>query len=198
MRNFLLTGIFAFWASMFLVNDPRRRQMFDWFCAGALGVIMPGGNDRLMLVRGNHGPGVFEVFALHPIPLGTLIILLSPGPVRLIVSKNSTAKLLGWLLVLLGGMPDFSHPQAGDLAGAGRHAGNRDDLPGRRRKYLVNINIIGYRLDPASASSTPVCPSRPEHWSLPDYIASPGIISLCPARLENPSVHGHRLASIHS
>ena len=40
MRTFLLTGIFALWASMFLVNDPRRRQMFDWFCAGALGVII--------------------------------------------------------------------------------------------------------------------------------------------------------------
>ncbi len=40
MRTFLLTGLFALWASMFLVNDPRRRQMFDWFCAGALGVII--------------------------------------------------------------------------------------------------------------------------------------------------------------
>jgi len=40
MRNFLLTGIFALWASMFLVNNQRRRQVFDWFCAGALGVIM--------------------------------------------------------------------------------------------------------------------------------------------------------------
>jgi O-antigen ligase len=103
MQTFLLTGVFALWASMFLVNDPHRRQMFDWFCAGALGVILPV-EILLWLVRGNSGPGVFQVFVLHPIPLGTLIILLSSGPVRLMVSKNSTARLLGWLLVLLGGI----------------------------------------------------------------------------------------------
>ena len=52
---------------------------------------------------GNYAPGAFELFVLHPIPLGTVIILLSPGPVRLIVSKNSPARLFGGLLVLLGG-----------------------------------------------------------------------------------------------
>jgi O-antigen ligase len=100
MRTFLLTGLFALWASMFLVNDPRRRKMFDWLCAGALGVILPV-EIILRLVRGDSGSTVFQVFTLHPIPLGTLIILLSPGPVRLIVSKNFTIKLLGWLSVLL-------------------------------------------------------------------------------------------------
>ena len=82
MRNFLLTGIFALWTSMFLLNDPRRRQVFDWFCAGALAIILPG-EIIVWLLRGNYGPHVFQIFTLHPIPLGTVIILLSPGPVRL-------------------------------------------------------------------------------------------------------------------
>ena len=106
MRNFLLTGIFALWTSMFLVTDQRRRQVFDWFCAGALVVILPVEIIN-RLVYGNYGPHVFQIFTLHPIPLGTAIILLSPGPVRLIATKNSTARLLGLLLVLLGGILIF-------------------------------------------------------------------------------------------
>jgi O-antigen ligase len=136
MRTFLLTGVFALWASMFLVNDPRRRQMFDWFCAGALGVILPV-EILLWSVWGNSGPGAFEVFVLHPIPLGTLIILLSAGPVRLIVSKNSTARLLGWLLVLLGGILIFlTHKRGAWLALAAMLAVWMLYLI-RRRKYLV-------------------------------------------------------------
>jgi O-antigen ligase len=140
MRTFLLTGLFALWASMFLVNDPRRRQMFDWFCAGALGVIILV-EMVLYMVPGKYGPGAFEVFVLHPIPLGTLIILLSSGPTRLIVSKNSTARLLGWLLVLLGGILIFlTHKRGAWLALAAMLAIWMLYLV-RRQKYLV-ISIV--------------------------------------------------------
>jgi O-antigen ligase len=136
MRTFLLTGVFALWAAMFSINGPRRRQMFDWFCAGALGVIILV-EMILWLVRGNFGPGVFQVFVLHPIPLGTLIILLSSGPVRLIVSKNSTARLLGCLLVLLGGILIFlAHKRGTWIALAAMLAVWILYLV-RRRKYLV-------------------------------------------------------------
>jgi hypothetical membrane protein len=130
MQTFLLTGIFALWASMFLLTDQRRRQVFDWFCAGALAVI---GLGELVtwLVRGNCGPGVFQLFALHPIPLGTLLILLSPGPVRLILSKNSPANLLGWLLVLLAGSLIFLTHKRGTMLAVGMV------YFGRRRIYLV-------------------------------------------------------------
>ena len=90
------------------------------------------------LVRGNYGPGVFQIFTLHPIPLGTLIILLSPGPVRLIVSKNSTAKLLGWLLVLLGGSLIFlTHKRGTWLALAAMLVVGMIYLA-RRQRYLVS------------------------------------------------------------
>gem|GEM_PF-3320888 len=106
MQTFLLTGLFALWAAMFSINDSHRRRIFDWFCAGALGAVILV-EMIFYAFRTQYGPEVFQVFVLHPIPLGTLVIMLSPGPVRLIISKNSTAKLLGWLLVLLSGILIF-------------------------------------------------------------------------------------------
>jgi hypothetical protein len=106
MRTFLLTGIFALWASMFLITDPNRRRMFDWFCCACFAIIVP---IELIIggMQGSLGPGVFQVFILNPIPLGTLIILLSPGPMYLIFQKYPRIKSVGWLLVLLGGLLIF-------------------------------------------------------------------------------------------
>ncbi len=136
MRTLLLTGIFALWTSMFLLTDQRRRKGFDWFCAGALAVLILG--EMIVYgVRGNYGPGVFQVVTLHLIPFGTLIILLSTGPVRLIVAKNTAAKLLGWLLVLLGGFLIFlTHKRGTWLALAAMLAVGMIYLV-RRQKYLV-------------------------------------------------------------
>ena len=101
MRPFLLTGILALWASMFLITDPNRRRVFDWFCCACLAIIVP----IELIIRGMrgsaHGPGVFEVFILNPIPLGTLIILLSPGFLCLLLSPHFKVKSGGWLLLSL-------------------------------------------------------------------------------------------------
>jgi O-antigen ligase len=145
MRTFLLTGLFALWASMFLVCDSRRRQMFDWFCAGALCVILPVEILR-WLVLGDSGPRAFEVFTLHPIPLGTLIILLSPGPVRLIGSKNFLIKLLGWLLVLLGLILIFyTHKRGTKLALAAMLVVGML-YHGRRLRYLAIAGLLALAL----------------------------------------------------
>jgi O-antigen ligase len=95
----------------------------------------------LWLVRGTSGPGAFEVFILHPIPLGTLIILLSCGPVRLIVSKNSTAKLLGWSLILLGGILIFLTNKRGALLTLAAMLAVWMLYLVRRRRYLI-ISIV--------------------------------------------------------
>ena len=142
MRNFLLTGIFALWAAMFLLNDQPRRQAFDWFCAGALAVVILG-EMIVYVARGNYGPGVFEVFALHPIPLGTLIILLSPGLARLIGAKNAAAKLLGWLLVLFGGCLIFlTHKRGTWLALAAMLAAGMIYLCRRQKYLLISICLV--------------------------------------------------------
>ena len=106
MRNFLLSGIFALWTSMFLINDQRRRQVFDWFCAGALAIIVPA-EIIVRLVPGHFGHKVFTLFILNPIPLGTLIILLSPGPMSLLFRRYPGIRSIGWLLVLLSGVLIF-------------------------------------------------------------------------------------------
>ena len=63
MRTFRLVGIFALWAAMFLLNDQRRRQVFDWFCAGALAVILLV-EILAWLIRWNYGPKSFHIFTL--------------------------------------------------------------------------------------------------------------------------------------
>jgi hypothetical protein len=103
MRTFLLTGIFTFWAAMFLLSDQDRRKGFDYFCAGCLAIttvveLIP------WWTQGGHGSLTFQIFTWNPIPLGTLIILLSPGPIRLILSKLPEMKLGRWLLAGLGGI----------------------------------------------------------------------------------------------
>jgi O-antigen ligase len=140
MRTFLLTGIFALWAAMFLLSDQRRRKEFDWFCAGALAVIVLA-EIIVYLIRGNSGPGVFQIFTAHPIPLGTLIILLSPGAVRLIAAKNFKIRAVGGLLVLLGGLLIFlTHKRGTWLALAAILVMGIIYLA-RRQRYLV-ISIL--------------------------------------------------------
>jgi len=140
MRTFLLTGIFALWAAMLLVTDQHRRTVFDGFCAACLAGIA-GLEIIFWLARGPYGPGVFQIFVLHPIPLGTLIILLSPGPVRLILSPNFRLKLMGWLVVLLGGLLIFlTHKRGTWIALAAMLAVGLIYLA-RRQRYLV-ISIL--------------------------------------------------------
>jgi O-antigen ligase len=99
MRTFLLTGIFALWVSMFLLTDQHRRAVFDWLCCGCLTIIVS--TEIIMcLVRGQYGTEVFQIFTNHPIPLGTLLILLSPGPMYLLTSRKLSLKLTGGLLLL--------------------------------------------------------------------------------------------------
>jgi hypothetical protein len=142
MRNFLLMGIFALWAAMFLLNDPRRRRAFDWFCTGALAVVILA-EMTVYVVRGKSSPGVFEVFALHLIPLGTLIILLSPGPVRLIAAQNPAAKLLGWLLALSGGfLILLTHKRGTWLALAAMLAAGMIFLVRRHKYLLLSICLV--------------------------------------------------------
>ncbi len=136
MRIFLLTGIFALWSSLFLLSDRHRRQVFDWFCAGALAVIALV-ETGVRLVQGPYGDKVFQIFTNHPIPLGTLLILLSPGPIRLIVSKNPTFKPVGWLLVLWGILLIYlTHKRGAWIALAAMLAMGMVYLA-RRRKYLA-------------------------------------------------------------
>jgi O-antigen ligase len=99
MWLFLLGGIIPLWVAMFLFGHRPRLIIFDWFCAGALAVVLAV-ELGLWVLRGPYGSGVFQIFINHPIPLGTLVILLSPGPVRLLAASRPPLRLAGGLLVL--------------------------------------------------------------------------------------------------
>jgi hypothetical protein len=136
MRIFLVTGIFPLWASMFLLTGQRRRQVFDWCCCVCLAIIVPV-EMIWWLMRDVNLDGFFHIFTLHPIPLGSLIILLSPGPIHLVVSKNYKIKMVGWLLVFLGIiLIYFTHKRGTWLALAAMLVVGMSVLA-RRRKYLI-------------------------------------------------------------
>ena len=103
MITFLFCGILATWVSMFLFNNAQRRDIFNWFCCFCFAVIA----TVEILAHSPRGPfanGLANIFTLHSIPTGTLIILLSPGPVHLILSETRKTKLLGYLVALLGAL----------------------------------------------------------------------------------------------
>jgi hypothetical protein len=143
MRTFLLTGIFALWAAMFLLIGEHRRQMFDWFCCGCLAIILPV--EIIFWLIKDHGPGVFEIFALHPIPLGSLVILLSTGPIHMLASKSYKTWIGGLLLLLAGILIFYSHKRGVWLALAGMLALGTLFLV-RRWKYLVFLLIFIFAL----------------------------------------------------
>ncbi len=141
MRTFLLTGILALWTSMFLLTDQRRRERFDWFCGGCLAVIAAG-EITIYLIRGANADGVLQTFVLHAIPLGTMVILLSTGPVRLVFSKMWSSKSAGWLLVLAGGMLIFlTHKRGTWIILAAMLVVSLIYL-GRRQRYLILAMLL--------------------------------------------------------
>ena len=136
MQTFLLTGILALWASMFLITDPNRRRVFDWFCCVCLAIIVP---IELIIrgMRGAQGPGVFEVFILNPIPLGTLMILLSPGLLRLLLSPHFKVKIGGWLLLSFWAALLLYTTKRGSLLAVVAILLGLMFLRGRRLRYLA-------------------------------------------------------------
>jgi O-antigen ligase len=101
MEGFLLTGILAAWVSMFLIVNQARRDIFNWFCCGCF-VIISTLEIIAFLALGISYTNQIKLFTLHPIPTGTLMILLSPGPAQLILSGSSRLKLLGYLAAIPG------------------------------------------------------------------------------------------------
>ena len=140
-RIFLSSGIFALWAAMFLLTSRYRRQAFDWFCCGCLAIILPVEIIWWFIRDINHDE-VFNIFTLHPIPLGTLIILLSPGPIFLLVSKNFKMKMCGLLLFFSSLMLIYiTHKRSTWLAVAAMLVVGLMALA-RRRKYLIAAGLI--------------------------------------------------------
>jgi O-antigen ligase len=144
MRTFLLTGIFAFWAAMFLLTGERRRRVFDRLCLGCLAIILPVELIVWMIKGISHG--ALQIFALHPIPLGSLIILLSTGPIHLLAAKSYKTRMGGGLLLLLAGIVIFATHKRGTVLALAVMLAVGLILLLRRRKYLVLLLIMVFAL----------------------------------------------------
>jgi O-antigen ligase len=136
MRMFLLTGILALWTAMFLFTSEPRRRIFDWFCGVCLAIIVPV--ELIVRARqGALGPEAFSVFTLNPIPLGTLIILLSSGLLALLLMPYRPGKVAGGLLTSLAGALILLTTKRGALLALAAMLLGWMLLRGRRLRYLA-------------------------------------------------------------
>jgi len=100
MRIFLLSGILAFWASVFIFRNPGNENIFYSFSCLCLIVI-----TIIEIITYLYGASL--VFMYNPIPLGTLVILLALGPLNYLSTKALIrnialiSMILGLILVLL-------------------------------------------------------------------------------------------------
>jgi O-antigen ligase len=145
MRPFLLSGVMALWASMFLITDADRRRAFDWFCCVCLAIIIPV-EFILWVARGPYGDKVFQIFDLHPIPLGTVVLLLSPGPARLLLSPGLRSKVMGSLLALLAAALIFLTHKRGTWLAVTAMAAVGLAFSWRRQKFLILSLFMGLAL----------------------------------------------------
>ena len=101
MKDLILTGVIATWTSLFIINSQERRDIFSWFCL--LLIIIATAEIIIYFIRGLSITGL-DIFTLHRIPVGTLMILLSIGPMHLILSASSKGRMLGYLTAIPGGV----------------------------------------------------------------------------------------------
>jgi O-antigen ligase len=101
MKLFLLTGVLPLWTSMFLLTDRRRRNEFGVFCCCCLVIVAPA-EIISYLAKGGGDPASIDLFTINPIPTGTLMILLSLGPLYCLLSESPKIKIVGYLLLVCG------------------------------------------------------------------------------------------------
>jgi len=96
MTMFLLSGIIPLWTSMFIITDDRSRNNIYYLSCVLLFIIT-------VIEIANYVITGSELLSInHPIPLGTLVILLMVGPLFMLVSHQKRMKLSSIFLVIMG------------------------------------------------------------------------------------------------
>lgn len=101
MLIFICTGLVPFVSSLIIFEKWKHVTILDIFCAACLAFAVLV-EVVAYLVRGVSSWGEIGVIARNPIPTGTLVILLSSGPLWLMASRNSLQVLLGSVLASSG------------------------------------------------------------------------------------------------
>jgi O-antigen ligase len=170
MEDFIFTGILMTWVSMFLINNKSGRGIFNWFCCGCLVIIatveivayLPRVIAEIGLIHVLtfwhpilDNPGCIKVFTLHPIPTGTLVILLSPGPIHLMLSESAKIRLLGYLTAIPCGLLILVTQKRGTILSIAAMAIFWGLLRSRRFRYLLAAALLAAAL---------LLPFKGAHW----------------------------------
>lgn len=98
---FVCTGLVPFVSSLVIFRKCKYVQIFDIFCAACLAFAVLV-EVVAYFQRGGSSWSQIDVIARNPIPTGTLVILLSSGPIWLIASKNNLQIVIGSFLASSG------------------------------------------------------------------------------------------------
>jgi hypothetical protein len=103
MGLFLMSGILVFSTSYFLLNSKQTQNYFFYLCSFCFVVLLVFGTFEF--IQQIHIPGKrILLFSTNPIPAGSLLILLSIGPLVLTKQADNRWKRIFWISCLLAGI----------------------------------------------------------------------------------------------
>jgi hypothetical protein len=103
MGLFLMSGILVFSTSYFLLNSKQTQNYFFYLCSFCFVVLLIFGTFEF--IQQIHIPGKrILLFSTNPIPAGSLLILLSIGPLVLTKQADNRWKRVFWISCLLAGI----------------------------------------------------------------------------------------------
>jgi hypothetical protein len=103
MGLFLMSGILVFSISYFLFNSRQAQKSFFYLCSFCFLVLLVFGSFEFIQQINVPGKRIL-LFSSNPIPAGSLLILLSIGPLVLAAQAESRWEKFFWAFCLLAGI----------------------------------------------------------------------------------------------
>ena len=103
MGLFLMSGILVFSASYFLFNSKQAQNSFFCLCSFCFVVLLVFGSFEFIQQINVPGEKIL-LFSSNPIPAGSLLILLSIGPLVLAAQAENRREKFFWIFCLLIGI----------------------------------------------------------------------------------------------
>jgi hypothetical protein len=119
MGLFLMSGIMVFCISYYIFNSKQTQKYFIYLCSFCFVVLLVFGSFEYIHDAGNridihgllinnryiYGPGkIILLFSSNPIPAGSLLILLSIGPLVMVAKAENRGEIYFWASCLLAGV----------------------------------------------------------------------------------------------
>jgi O-antigen ligase len=102
MGLFLISGVLVFSISFSLFNTKQTQRWFFYFCSFCFIILLLYGTFEF-IQKMSIPEGRILLFSGNPIPAGSLLILLSSGPLILLSKSKNNWQRLFWVFCLLSG-----------------------------------------------------------------------------------------------